>query len=159
MDTPTTLILAVSIGGPLLVFNAVLFGIILYLQSRAAAARGWPSVQGTVMTSTLEHRRSSDDHGYVDYPVVRYTYAVQGERYEGNRLSAGPAWGGTGAERVLERYPVGARVTVYYDARDPSQALLERSAPPYLIWLWVAVIVLDFCMLSVGGVMWWAFSQ
>ena len=31
--------------------------------------------------------------------------------------------------RVIERYPVGGRVTVYYDARNPAFAVLEPGIP------------------------------
>jgi hypothetical protein len=91
--------------------------------------------------------------------VVQYSYEVKGERYEGNRITPGLQWGGTGAEKVIDRYPVGARVTVYYDPKNPSEALLERNPPGYVLWLWVALIVLDVFLCGIGGVMYWAFTQ
>jgi hypothetical protein len=31
------------------------------------------------------------------------------------------------AQAILENYPLGATVTVYYDPRDPQQAILKRG--------------------------------
>jgi hypothetical protein len=159
MDTTTTWILIVSFGGTILAFNAVLLGIIVFVNRKASAARGWPSTAGTVLTSTLESRRASDGAGHVNYPVVAYSYEVKGERYEGRRITPGLEWGGTGAEQVIARYPVGSRVSVYYDPGNPSEALLERKAPAYRIWLWVALIALDIFLCGIGGVLYWAFTQ
>jgi hypothetical protein len=47
---------------------------------------------------------------------------------------------------------------VYYDPNKPSEAVLERSAPGFVPWLWVALILLDVFLCGGGAAMLWAFS-
>jgi hypothetical protein len=44
---------------------------------------------------------------------------------------------------VVERYPVGAQVMVYYDPNNPSDAVLERSMPGYVPVLWAVIVLVD----------------
>jgi hypothetical protein len=69
---------------------------------------------------------------------VTYRYTVNGRQYEGDRLNlAGDsAWNRPGlAERKLQKYPVDAPVTVYYNPKAPGEAVLERYlTDALLIW-------------------------
>jgi hypothetical protein len=87
----------------------------------------------------------------VAYAHVRYAYQVAGNAYESNKIYPGVEMGGTGTHKIVERYPAGTQVMVYYDPQDPSKALLERSTPGYIKWLWVTVILTDLflCVLAV----------
>jgi hypothetical protein len=143
----------------LLVVNGILLGIIFYSQRKANITRTWPSTTGVVQISTLEMRRSSSSqHNMVAYPQVVYTYQVGGQSYQSNRIQSGLEWGGSGARNVVVRYPVGSQVTVYYDPRNPAEALLERKSSSS-IWLWVALLALDAFICFIAGVLYWAFSQ
>ncbi|HJQ14389.1 MAG TPA: DUF3592 domain-containing protein, partial [Anaerolineales bacterium] len=66
----------------LLILNVIFLGIIFFMRRKMAAVSQWPSTMGTVSTSYLE-RRSSSDSGYTNYPVVQYSYQVSGQAYQG----------------------------------------------------------------------------
>ena len=117
----------------------------------------WPSTMGTVHGSYLE-RRSSSEGGYTNYPVVQYSYQVSGQAYQGVKLAPGPEVGGTGAGKVVARYPAGAQVMVFYNPQKPSDAVLETKAPAQ--WLmWLLLIIFDIALCGVIPILWWSFSQ
>lgn len=151
MDT-TTLIVIGSILFSLLLVDGILLGIILVTRRKVAQAANWQSVMGTVTYSSIEWRRGSKGQS-VAYPVVHYTYQVMGQALQGSKVMPGPEVGGTGAHKVVERYPAGAQVMVYYDPNNPSDAVLERSMPGYVKWLWVALIVTDLFLCGMAVVM------
>ena len=154
IDT-TTLIVIGSILFSVLLVDGILLGIILYTRGKVAKASSWPSTMGTVTFSNLEWRRGSKGSS-VAYPVVQYSYQVMGQMLQGRRVMPGPESGGSWAHKVVERYPAGAQVMVYYDPNNPSDAVLERGMPGYIKWLWVALILTDLFLCGMAVVM--AFS-
>ena len=156
MDTDLLLTIGI-IGVVLLILNVIFLGIIFFMRRKMAAVSQWPSTMGTVLMSTLERRYSSES-GTVDYPVVQYSYQVGGKNYQGSRLAPGPEVGGTGAGKVVARYPIGAQVMVFYNPQNPTEAVLERKAPAQWI-MWLILIVFDIALCGVIPLLWWAFQQ
>lgn len=129
----------------------VLHGADMVRQEQAAR---WPIVQGTVIRSEVEAVRSK---GIKYVPKVVYTYSVDGQPYEGSRYrfsafrSEKPGY----AEEVVARYPVGARVPVYYRPGQPSETLLQPGVasvdlfllmfllPFNLVAVWLGALVLQ----------------
>ncbi len=149
-------------GSFILIFGAIAAWILYtYFQQRRAAGEsaGWPATQGkivlsTVMTSTTRHR--TDSGMWVErtsyFPKVRYEYSVLGKAYTGERIAFGAAKGHSApadAEKVLARYPVGATVTVYYNPRDPAEAVLEREmrGGAFLLFVGLAFALSTACLL------------
>ena len=140
----------------LFILNAVFLGIIFFMRRKMAAVSQWPSTMGVVQMSTID-RRSSDD-GYTDYPVVQYSYQIGGQAYQSMKLAPGPEVGGTGARKVVAKYPAGAQVMVFYNPQNPSDAVLERKAPAQ--WLmWLLLIVFDCALCGVIPFIWWSMNQ
>jgi len=139
-------ILAIGIFGfVLLILNVVFIGVIFFMRRKMAAVSRWHSIMGTVDTSYLE-RRSSGNHGSTNYPVVQYSYQVAGRVYQSSQLALGPAVGGSGAGKVIAKYPAGVQVMVFYDPKNPSDAVLEKRAPAqWLIWLILGIFDFMFC--------------
>ena len=154
MDS-TTLIVIGSICFSALLVDGILLGIILVTRRKVAQAESWLSTMGTVVYSSIEWRRGSKGSS-VAYPVVQYTYQVMGQMLQGRKVMPGPEVGGTGAHKVVNRYPAGAQVMVYYDPNNPSDAVLERGMPGYIKWLWVALVLTDLFLFGMAVVM--AFS-
>lgn len=153
----TELLLTVGIiGFVLLILNAIFLGIIFFMRRKMAAVSQWPSTMGTVLMSTLERRSSSE--GSTDYPVVQYSYQVGGQAYQSYKLAPGPEVGGTGAGKVVARYPPGAQVMVFYNPQNPSEAVLERNAPAQWV-MWLILIIFDCTLCGVIPIIWWAMSQ
>jgi hypothetical protein len=140
----------------LFILNAIFLTIIFFMRRRMAVVSQWPSTMGTVTMSTID-RRSSDD-GYTDYPVVHYGYQVNGQSYQSAKLAPGPEVGGTGARKVVAKYPAGAQVMVFYNPQNPSDAVLERKAPAQ--WLmWLLLVVFDCALCGAIPLIWWSMNQ
>lgn len=150
MDS-TTLIVIGSICFSALLIDGILLGIIYATRRGVAKAASWPSTMGTVAFSMVERRSSNDGYSY--YPVVQYTYSVMGRMYESRRIMPGPEVGGSGAQKVVNRYPAGAQVMVYYDPQNPSSAVLERGTPGYIKWLWITIVLVDVFLCALGVVL------
>ena len=142
----------------LLILNAVFLGIIFFMRRKMAAVSQWPSTMGTVIRSYLERRSSSDDSGSTNYPVVQYSYQVAGQSYQSTKLTPGPEVGGSGAGKVVARYPAGAQVMVFYNPQNHSEAVLERKAAAQWV-MWLILIVFDLALCVVIPILWWALQQ
>jgi hypothetical protein len=139
------------VGCVFLLMNAIFLGILLSTQRKMNAVQSWSTTMGTVTSSYLERRRSSNNRGSTDYPVVQYSYQVGGQAYQSTRIAPGMEVGGTGAGRVVERYPAGAQVVVFYDPQNPSDAVLERKAQvQWILWLVLVIMDLMLCGMAVA---------
>jgi Protein of unknown function (DUF3592) len=144
------LLVVVIIGCTVLLLNAIFIGIIISTQRKMNAVRSWPAVMGTVMASYLERRRSSNDSGSTNYPVVQYSYQVSGQMYQGSKISPGMVVGGTGAGKVVDRYPAGAQVMVFYDPQNPSDAVLEMKAQSQWV-MWLVLVISDLMLCGMAA--------
>lgn len=154
----TELLLTVGIiGFVLIILNVVFLAIIFFMRRRMATVGQWPSTMGTVLTSQLEARHSSEG-GWTNYPVVQYSYRVSGQSYQSTKLAPGPEVGGTGAGKVVARYPAGAQVMVFYNPQNASDAVLETKAPAqWLMWLLLGIF--DCVLCGVIPLIWWSMNQ
>jgi hypothetical protein len=108
------------------------------------AARRWPAVPGTVLSSRAEGHSTLVSGGgsqtaTVWSPLVEYSFRVGERTYHGSRIAFGPevAGGRAMADAVVARYPEGSPVTVHYDPSNPAHATLETN----LAFRWVALVV------------------
>src|SRR5215207_470284 len=157
MNTELLLIVGI-ISFVLIILNVVFLAIIFFMRRRMATVSQWPSTMGTVNASYLERRHSSSDSGSTNYPVVQYSYQVGGQPYQGMKIAPGPEVGGTGAGKVVERYPAGAQVMVFYNPQNPSDAVLETKAPAQWI-LWLILIIFDVVLCGVIPIIVWSMNQ
>jgi hypothetical protein len=119
----------------------VIFLVAGYLVARTPAkSNHWPTTAGQILVATIEQRHGSE--GYTPYPVVLYTYQVEGQTYQGQRIYFGGEVGGSAMTGVIKKYPVGAQVPVYYNPQNPADAVLERSAPTGKVFVLVGVILI-----------------
>ncbi len=98
-----------------------------YLRAKSSAQ--WPRAEGVITSSQLVVGHFKQMKGYRG--VVQYRYQVRSAEYSGSRLSFGrdhlavrDAW-----QKVIDAYPVGKTVDVYYDPKDPGFAILEPGLP------------------------------
>jgi hypothetical protein len=153
----TDLIIAIgAIIFVLLLLNAIFLGVIFFMRRKMAVLSQWPSTMGTVMMSSIDRRSTSE--GYTDYPVVQYSYQVGAQAYQGMKLAPGPEVGGTGAGKVVARYPAGAQVMVFYNPINPSDAVLERKAPAQWI-MWLLLVIFDCTLCGVIPLIWFTMRQ
>lgn len=154
MNTEKIIVL-LSICGSLVIFDAIFLGIILFTRRKVSKASTWPSTLGTVTESRIQ-MRSNSDGGRTSYPLVRYAYQIVGRAYESQKVMPGMDVGGSGAHRVVARYPVGAQVMVYYNPENPSDALLERGMPGHIRWFWIILAILNVFLCGLGAVLFFA---
>ena len=139
-----------------LLLNVIFLGILFFMRRKMAAVSQWPSTLGMISNSYLERR--SSDNGSTNYPVVHYSYHVGGQAYQGMKIAPGPEVGGTGAGKIVARYPAGAQVMVFYNPQNPAEAVLETKAPAQWI-LWLILIIFDFVLCGVIPIIWWSMNQ
>ena len=114
----------------LLPLGLLILAISLYFGGPQRASLGWISVEGSVINTYIEEYRDADQE--VTYtPRIIYEYTVDGQTYTSQQIAFGieQSYGSQNrADDVLEDFPVGNPVTVYYDPEDPGNAVLDRSA-------------------------------
>ncbi len=92
------------------------------------SSQSWPSTTGTVIKSRVEVRGGSNTT-HVD-PKIVYEYQVSGQQYQADQIRVDARHRvfqvSPDAYAVVDRYPVGTSVTVYYNPDNPAEAGLER---------------------------------
>jgi hypothetical protein len=101
----------------------------------------WPTTTGQILASMIQYRRKSGG-GHSPYPLVLYTYQVEGQHYQSQRIYFGVPVGGSAMTGVIKKYPVGAQVPVYYNPQNPADAVLERSIPMAKFLGFIGVIMI-----------------
>ena len=108
--------------------GAVVVSSIWELVQAFGSAR-WLRADGVILCSKIQ-RSSDGDSGNVYRADISYAYNVAGNDLVGARPRFGSrgflSWSGP-AERMTEKYRVGARVTVWYDPEDPRESVLETG--------------------------------
>jgi hypothetical protein len=98
--------------------------------------RDWPSVTGTVTSSSVPRRTRAGSHGArsSSAALIIYTYEVNGETYTNQSIAPGFSISGSEADMV-KRFPVGAQVSVYHSPTSPSISFLSKRSliEPYLL--------------------------
>ena len=118
----------------------------------------WPSVQGTITSSGMSKRITRDSNHRkrtTYYPKVGFQYLVDGHKYNSSRIAFGT--GDTGgsekwARKIVNRYPTGKTVTVYYNPQDPQYGVLESGVTwRSIIFLLAGIVFFVVGLLCVGA--------
>ena len=116
-------------------FAGLLIFATVYKYFEVLIAARWSSVPGTILSAKVVQRKAGGtgrDQTHAElrnFAEITYEYAVQGKRYRAARVSIGEDLGNYRVEETLAKYPVGARVTVFYNPTNPGEAVLERYPP------------------------------
>ena len=106
------------------------FGSLIIAKQQSAP---WPIVGGTVVDSRVQtsRRRSGRLKDLIYKPVVEYSYLVNGQEFRGRQIGPDDQAEDTlaDAEKVAARFPKDGAVSVYYDASNPGDAMLEKPVP------------------------------
>jgi hypothetical protein len=125
-------ILATVLGGLCTLVPFVAIGWYIWDRSKKrdavrAAALEWKTTTGRVLKSRVEV--SGGETASVT-ARVEYAYDVNGRAYQSDQIRAGDTvmriTSSGDAYKTIDRYPVGAIVTVYYNPANPAEAALER---------------------------------
>lgn len=96
-------------------------------------SRNWPTVAGEIVVSKVTERESSSSDGstsFVYHAEIAYSYNAEGVKYSSGKVAFGDYDSSSisHAQNIVNKYPVGKQVTVYYDPASPSTAVLEPGA-------------------------------
>jgi hypothetical protein len=95
-------------------------------RAKHQASLAWHMTSGKIIKSRVEV--TGGESASVS-PRIAYEYDVYGRTYQSEQIRAGGIYI-TGPHRsaydIVDTYPVGATVTVYYDPNNPEDAALER---------------------------------
>ena len=96
-----------------------------WLLIKSIRSEHWPVTDGIIQSA--EKKSHSGSHGMMTYSAeITYSYQVAGASYTGEKLSIGQMSSSSEyAQGILNRYPVGKKVSVHYLTGDPSEAVLE----------------------------------
>jgi hypothetical protein len=86
----------------------------------------WPSTAGIVIKSRVE---VSGGESTSVTPRIVYEYGVGGRTYQNDKLRPGDIYlsiSSGNAYDVVDRYPVGLAVEVFYNPANPAESALER---------------------------------
>jgi Protein of unknown function (DUF3592) len=90
----------------------------------------WPIVGGIVVDSRVQtsKRRRGRSKSLTYMPVVEYSFRVNGQEFRGRQIGPDDQAEDTlaDAEKVAARFPKKSAVSVYYDAGNPGDAMLEK---------------------------------
>lgn len=93
---------------------------------RSKQSKDWPTVSGIVKQSDVEYQSSSDGPG-THHANVQYDFIINGITYSGDDVAYGDfgSSDSSHARKIVNRYPVGKEVKIYYLPEDPYECVLE----------------------------------
>ena len=147
----------------------ILIGIITIYQAYKSSS--WPSVQGQIISSEIKSHSSTytdtttnrTENEIVYDAQINYSYVVNGITYSNDDVKVGgiiktntKMW----ARKLLDKYPPGKVVNVYYSPDDPFQSVLEKglqlSTWAFLLLglaIFIFAIYIKKAFLNVGGML------
>jgi hypothetical protein len=114
---------------------------------RGWSTGNWKPAQGEITEAFMSEEEREDDDGDISTVVkarVVYKYTVHGKEYESGTLQRGLFRVPLKylAQKQVEGYRRGQRVTAYYMPSDPSHAVLKRGAPLSAFMMFAGGIIL-----------------
>jgi hypothetical protein len=131
------------------------------MAARVRQRSSWPSTEGEIAHSAVLCQ--TDTWAATRRPTpykadISYRYKVNGANYSSSRISLLDLAFSTAdrAQRIVGRYPDKARVRVYYNPADCSEAVLEPGSADGISFLYVvggtfAAVGVFFLIMSLTG--------
>jgi hypothetical protein len=105
----------------------------------------WPNAKGMVVSSAAMSKLMHGRHG--DYmacwPNVRYVYVVNGKRFTSDRvLFMHRGMSKKQTQEIVDRYPVGKIVDVFYNPDNTQASVLEKG----VFWIMIPVLLFSLSL-------------
>lgn len=111
---------------------------------------GWQSTRGVVTVSQLINQSTLPTENHSSQVI--YDYEVDGVTYRSTTISHGFADGSISAgHNLVETYPKGTRVTVYYDPYNPEDSVLKLTEMNTFIALFIAFLLSGMVVMGFFG--------
>ncbi len=121
-------------GCTLFLLGGIVFCVFGYTSyQKGMASEKWPMAKGTVIQSEIKKSKRTTGTGSSKrteirhIPKVEYTYNVDGQPYRSSRITFG-AVNALNASATVNRYPKGKSIEVFYDPKNPDEAVLQPGA-------------------------------
>jgi hypothetical protein len=114
-------IVSATIGGCLVALGSIATFSALRMKKHARKQHSWPTAAGKIEESRVDFTGDWFD------PIIEYTYKYQEKVFRNTKACSflvAVNWCGP-AKRWVDRYPVGANVTVFVDPSNSRNAVLE----------------------------------
>lgn len=142
MFNPYTIILGLFVAAGLL---ATLWGWLIIVKARKT--QQWPSVDGQIEESFMDDKEL--------FPRVTYSYAIEDRPYKRSMEFPGDVTPSQEfARSYLEKYPLGLRVTVYYNPDNPEVTTLEPGVGKgdwLVLAIGLSMLILGVLLFLAGG--------
>ena len=93
----------------------------------------WETTYGKIINSNVKenyNRRSDAASAWMYKPIVEYEFDINKLKYSSNVINVGDDFHTNsqhGPREIVERYPKGMTVKVFYDSEDPNISCLEKK--------------------------------
>jgi hypothetical protein len=107
----------------------ILTSISLYYLKMARNSLHWENTNGEITSSEIKITKSKNGKTY--QPDIHFNYQVYGTEYTSKRVYFGSNLGTSSknrAQKLIDKYPVGQKVKVYYDPMKNTRAVIEPGA-------------------------------
>ncbi len=111
-------------------------------------SKNWKQIPAVVESSRVLSHDSDDGTTYsVD---ILYRYEINGQAFKSNRYGffSGSSSGFSAKQEVVDQYPVGRKITVFFNPKDPTAAVISRQVGAE--WI-IGIIPLIFILVGFGG--------
>jgi len=106
-----------------LIFDGAFLAFYYVIITKSRKVENWPSVTGTITTS---RRHTGSGLRARSGVWIEYSYDVNGQPYKSQKVEPGLDLYFSTTD-LLQRYALGAAVTVYYDPQNPQDAVLRKK--------------------------------
>ena len=116
------------------------FASAMYAKAESDATTWWSVTQGVITVSQVERVKPGVPHSKPTYYAnIQYRYNIGGIEYQGDlkQLGADAIPAAKYAADLVNQYPKGTTVTIYYDPNQPQASALKRGVPASVIWMLV----------------------
>jgi len=123
---------------------AAIGGKVVFDNSNASAE--WPATSGTIISSELNAHPVSRRKAKAN---IRYEFSVNERRYSGDRIRFVDTSGNGKSiqQGILDTYPIGKQVEVFYQPDKPSNCVLVRGGGAFAFLVFLPLLLL----LGLGG--------
>lgn len=114
--------------------------------AQARKSEHWLTTTGKIISSDMDALTETNEEGFSTTTYIArvcFSYEISGVPYQGDCINFDYGMRTSNLriqQAIIEQYPEGSSVTVYYDPEKPDQAVLERKVNGAFTTLFVSAI-------------------
>jgi hypothetical protein len=157
LNSTISLAIFALVAIPFLLIAIAFIIMIMRSDRKAHASERWTPASGRILSSEVTSHRSLDSngtHSTIYEPAIQYEYMVNGQRLQSTHVRFGMAYGTSWtkpAQDLVDKYPQGTLVQVFYNPANPGEAVLEHSTGGSNRLMTCVVIFILGMLVLVGG--------